>query len=224
MLLFIVAEPSAELIPDANRRREWTERTLRSVCAQASPEYYVFFVCARKPDACFTHDQMTILEDASLTDAPPEIFLRRALIEVRRFAPCHVMRVMAGDWVHANLAEHSAWNPETPGWVLTRGYTRREGSCWVRKCRDFSAHSDTSIMLWCDPAELPCAMVESGSAAEQILLGDLTARRGLDLQELPFAGGMTPRAAKELHSVSWWERLKQTRYLTPWLRRDFNVI
>lgn len=213
MLIFILALQSPAASNDWLNVSKICERTLRSVCAQTSPDFRVFLVCSVRPDIDFTHPHLTIIErDFPIPAAnSPERMndkwnkLKVGLVAARHLAPAHVMLMDADDCVHRGLAEHVAQNPDAIGWSIDVGYLRDEGSRWVYQRKDFFGVCGSSAIVRLSEQDFPQS--ESEPAERYFILANGHSvikkhmiERGSPLQTLPFPGAVYVTNTGENHT------------------------
>lgn len=246
MLVFILALQSPAASKDWLRVSRLCERTLRSVCAQTSPEFRAFLVCNRRPDGGFTHPNLTIIEREFPTPNTTSLArmadkwkkLKVGLTAARSLAPAHVMFMDADDCVHRGLAEHVNHYPEAVGWSMTTGYLRDEGSRWLYRTKNFHRLCGSSAIVRLSAEDFPQS--ESDPADKFFILKyghsiirDHMIARGSPLAPLPFIGAVYVTATGENDSairMGGWQGKKHTiekllaaKPLTRSIRSEFGL-
>jgi len=246
MLVFILALQSPEASKDWSRISKLCERTLRSVCAQTSPDFRVFLVCNTKPETDFNHPNLTVIEryfpvpvatsSARMNDKWSK--LKVGLIASRHLAPAHVMLMDADDCVSHDLAEYASCHPGAIGWSMNRGYLRDEGSRWLYLTKNFTRFCGSSAIIWLSADDFPYS--ESAPTERFFILAnghsvinDYMIKRGSPLQPLPFIGAIYLTATGENDSsirMAGWHgkkhaigKLLAARPLTQRIRSEFGL-
>lgn len=203
MLAFILALQSPEASKDWLRISRMCERTLRSVCAQTSPDFRVFLVCNVRPDIDFEHQHLTVIERdfpipaANSSERMNDKWnkLKVGLVAARHLAPVHVMLMDADDCVHRGLAEHVTRHQDDIGWSFDVGYLHDEGSRWLYRTTDFSHFCGSSAIIRLSAEDFPESETEPEDGYFILTNGhsvikEHMIRRGSPLQTLPFAGAV----------------------------------
>lgn len=246
MLAFILALQSPESSKDWLRVSRMCERTLRSVCAQTSPDFRAFLVCNTRPETDFTHPNLTIIERDFPLPATTSAArmqdkwgkLKVGLIAARHLAPAHVMLMDADDCVHRGLAEYVEKNPDIAGWSIDIGYIHDEGSRWLFRTTNFFQRCGSSAIVRLSQDDFPQSESEPTSkffilSHGHTVIKEGMARRGTPLQPLPFVGAVYQTNTGENDSgtrMSHWrskrEGLKSAlaiRPLTTRIRTDMGL-
>lgn len=246
MLIFVVALQSPHASKDWGRVSRLWERTLRSICAQSSPDFRVFLVCNERPAIAFTHPALTVIEEDFPLPDPTTASrmndkwrkLKRGLIAIRDLAPAHVMFMDADDCVHRGLAALAAAAPTAPGWNFETGYMHDEGSRWLYRLKKFDAYCGTSAIVRLGPADFPSTLGEPNDPYFILthghgVIGDFFRTRGTPLRTLPFLGAVYVTATGENDSgisLGGWrgkmmllKKLLNSRPLTRSIRRNFGL-
>jgi hypothetical protein len=183
--------------------------TLRSVCAQTSPEFRVLVVCNERPDTTFEHPNVDYLE----VDFPSpgdeyghktEDRARRVvagLLATRDLGATHMMSVDADDRVSRRIAEHVAAHPDRNGWFVDAGYEYVDGADRITfRPSGFNTMCGTCNILRTSHLTLPDRLepYEQMSGYDRFLSGhphavpDLAAA-GTPIEPLPFPGAVYVR-------------------------------
>jgi hypothetical protein len=246
MLVFIIALQSPAASKNWRQISRLCERTLRSVCAQTSPDFRVFLVCNTRPDSKFTHPSLSIIErdfpvpDANTASRMNDKWnkLKVGLVAARQLAPAHVMFVDADDCVHRDLAALAATHPDANGWSMKTGYFHDEGSHWLYKKSNFASYCGTSAMIRLTPSDFPKSESEPSDSYFMLANGhgvieQYMRSRGTPVQPLPFIGAVYVTNTGENDSgirMSGWqgkrhmlEKLRTARPLTSKVRSVFGL-
>ena len=247
MLLFLIPLKGRAAAKDWQAVSRLCERTLRSACAQTSPNFQVILSCTDVPEMKFDHPNLTILQreypavdtTSKQSQSLDKIYkLAHATGHARRFAPCHVMVLDADDLVSCQLAEFVDRHPDAPGWRVDQGWLYQEGSGWICKHPALSTICGSTFIIRCNEDDLP----ETTRKGDLLLtahiphteLSEELARRGRPLEPLPFPGTIYAAA----HGDNWTEgyffkrrswrthlrRLSRMRPVTPKIREDFGLV
>ncbi len=246
MLVFVVPLKSPTVTKDWGHVSRLAIRTLRSLCAQTSPEFHVILACNRAPEGIFQHPNLTVIEedfpepDATHHSRMMDKFrkLQRASVEARRHMPGHLMFVDADDCVSRRLAAWCAEHPDATGWYFKRAYVYDDGTRFAFARDDFDLLCGSSAIVRCQPEDLPQSMEEPRTdyfflTYSHPILRDSMRERGTPLEPLPFPGAVYITGTGENHSGMWYGKLKSrrlllqkiftARYLTPGFRREFGL-
>lgn len=131
LLTFIVPLKSRKTAVSWERVSRLFTRTIRSACAQTSPDFRVIVVCTDIPDGDWTNPRLEIITADHLVQPGSDLTERRldkqrkrliGLNRARELATTHVMFLDSDDCVSNRLAELVAQNPDANGWYFRSGY------------------------------------------------------------------------------------------------------
>ena len=246
MLVFIVPLQSRAISRDWTRVSQLAERTLRSICAQIGQSFRVVLVCNERPQMCFTHSAVTIIEEdfpipgekreERMVDKSRKIL--RGFVHARTWAPFHVMLVDADDCVSRRLAGFVAQHADYPGWYCEQGYVHDQGSQWILRKKRFHLFCGSSHILRCSAEDLP-STVDAPASDYWILshghpeIVEFMKEKKTPLAPLPFIGTVYNTATGENYAGStlnnWFSRrmilqkFLHFRPLTKKIRREFGL-
>jgi hypothetical protein len=198
LLAFVVPLKSAAVSNSWGQVTRLVERTVRSACAQACPEFRVIVVCHEVPEIGFEDQRLEFLAVGYPPPGPDKAERRRdrgrkmlaGLWRALSYHPTHVMVLDADDCVSNRLAGYVAEHPDANGWYIAEGYFYREGMDTVHvERRRFHKWCGSSHILRPEFLELPAPSTEEW----YLVHGDLVPRmrkRGTPLEPLPFPGAV----------------------------------
>jgi hypothetical protein len=243
MLAFVVPLKSAAVSKSWNQVTRLVERTLRSACAQTSPEFRVIVVCHEEPEIGFEDQRLEFLRvgfpppgqdlDGRIRDKNRKVLagLRRALT----CQPTHVMLLDADDCVSNRLAAYVAQHPAANGWYIAKGCFWREGLDTVHvERRRFHKWCGSSHILRPEFLELPAPPADDWHFRHSQVVHQMRAR-GTPLEPLPFPGAVYLISHGEnmfdYASILWprnpvkrWlRRVLYYRPLSPAMRAEFGL-
>lgn len=143
MLLFLVPLKSAKASNSWENICQLLERTLRSLCAQDSPDFRVLVVCHEQPHLKFQHHAIEFLRvdfpapnRINYEDEYPLRETRRdqqrklltGLLHSQQRPPSHIMLMDADDLVSDRLAAFVNQHKTESGWYIDKGFEYVEGS------------------------------------------------------------------------------------------------
>ncbi len=143
MLLFLVPLKSSKMSNSWENTCQLLERTLKSLCAQTSPDFKVLVVCHEQPDLEFQHPAIEFLsvdfpapKPINYEEEHPMREARRdkhrkilnGLLHSQQHQPSHVMLMDADDLVSNSLATFISQHKTEPGWYISKGFEYLEGS------------------------------------------------------------------------------------------------
>ena len=243
MLAFVVPLKSAAVSKSWDQVTRLVRRTVRSACAQTSPEFRVIVVCHEQPEIGFQDQRLEFLR---VGFPPPGQDMegrvrdknRKALAGLRHALACqptHVMLLDADDCVSNRLAEHVARHPASNGWYIAKGYFYREGMQTVHiERRRFQGWCGSSYLVRPELLDLPVPPAEDWCFHHSKVARQMR-KRGTPLEPLPFPGAVYLISHGEnmfdYASILWprnpvkrWlRRVLYYRPLSPAMRAEFSL-
>jgi len=246
MLVFIIPLKSRAVASDWRHTSLLCERTLRSVCAQSTPDFRVLLVANEAPDIRFAHPSLSVItepfpipgSDSRSRMRDKGLKLKRGLLACKDLPSFHVMFVDADDCVSNRLAAHANHHPDQMGWFIERGWIHEEESPFLIVRRNFHLYCGTSHILRCRSDDLPEDITTPDEARWITNCGHsewvsfFKARR-TPLAPLPFPGAVycmghgencDGTGIRNIYSGRMvLHRLFSTRLITRRIRREFGL-
>jgi hypothetical protein len=231
MLVFVVPLKSCSVTKSWDYVSRLFERSLRSACAQTSPQFKVIVVHHEKPEIGFSHPAVIYLgvdfhvpgfNDRTAQNRDKYRKLAAGFIAARELHATHVMELNADDCVSNRLAEWVRQHPQTPGWFFERGYFYRDGTRRIyRKAGEFYQWCGTSNIIRYDLLRLPERReIESADSRffGHFWLKEKIAVSGAALMPLPFPGAVyvQTKSGEATHTrgvIAWTFKHRQPAWL-----------
>jgi hypothetical protein len=249
MLAFITSLRHPQNAADYGRTEQLLKETLASVAQQTSDDFVVIVVGNQRP-AFELGPKVHFVpvdfpppprENGPHTGRAPFVWdkgtkIGIGLIAAREFRPDHVMIFDADDFVHRGLVEFVSAQPESPGWVVDKGWMYSRARRAYKKQDQFNRYCGTCFVIpfaaYEVPAELTVTATQDEVAAgfgerlETIMgahKGAVQWHRdhGRELAPLPFRAAIYHVDTGENHSGKTMRGL--ARPLGARLTRDFAV-
>jgi hypothetical protein len=196
VLVFVIPLKSAQAAASWDVTTRLAARTIRSACAQTSPDFRVVVVCHEIPEIGVEDPRLEFLP---VTFPPPAAEerhgdkarkLHRGLLHAAETGPCHAMILDADDCVSRRLAGHVTRHPASNGWYISKGYFYSEGMDTVRvERRRFHQWCGSSHIVRPEQLDLPGEVDHSWRLRHGPIASRMR-RRGTPLEPLPFPGAV----------------------------------
>lgn len=223
-------------------------RTLKSVYNQTDPDFRIIVACHQIPDINFSIDDR--VEFICLT-TPPPINKNEMMIDkgdkvhaiakrVRQLHAGFVMMVDADDLVSNRIASYVNSNPNSNGYVSTKGYYYHLGDGFFKKGIRFPNGSSTIVKYSLNdlPSEDYICRVDGNNSNPHLIrkrhgdIPNICKQEGRPLQQLPFIASIYVRRTGENHSLiatneSLFRRIEQVFepkiIVTKELKKEFSI-